>query len=85
MDKNIEAALAKVQALYEEAGSRIDALAVGQKIPATALAETVGALHGIKGPQAYPLLKIYFDTRASADDTDIVIKRGALGGIEKIK
>jgi len=86
MTKHVEAALAKIQIFFEQAGARIDALKVGEKIPATTLADDIAKLHNLKGPQLYPVLKWYFDTRADVSlDGDIVVKKGATGGIEKIK
>lgn len=85
MNKPLEASLAKVTEIFTHAEARIDALKVGEKVPATTLANDIASLYDQKGPQMYPLLKVYFDTRADGPDADIKIKRGATGGIEKVK
>lgn len=77
--KHVEDSLGKVRAMFDAASARIEALHVGEKVPATILAEQVGSEHGMTGAQAYPILKILFNGYPGVE-----ILRGAHGGIKKI-
>jgi len=68
----------RIRPLFEKAAERIDALKPGEKVPATELAKEVGKSFGMTGPQAYPILKLFFDNYPG-----VTVKRGAHGGIEK--
>lgn len=85
MDIYTEKALGDIQVYFDQAASKIDAMAVGDKVAATALAEEIALAHGKKGPQLYMILKFYFDARSNSTDPDIKVTRGAKGGITKIK
>jgi hypothetical protein len=73
---HIEKALSEIRALYTKAATRIEAIPVGGKIPATQLAEDLAKEQGMTGPQLYPTLKVLLD-----DYPGVVIRRGAHGGI----
>lgn len=76
---HIEKAVGNVRSIFEKAAARIDALAPGEKVPATTLAADLAKELGMTGPQLYPTLKILFDGYPGVD-----IKRGAHGGIMKL-
>lgn len=76
---HIEASLAKIRGIFEEAASRIDALKPGEKIPATTLATDIGKKHNMTCPQIYPTLKFLFDGYPGVD-----VRKGAHGGIIKL-
>jgi hypothetical protein len=77
-NKHIEDCLAKIRVIFEQASAQIEALKPGEKIPATALAESIAKQYGMTGPQLYPTLKFLFDKYPGVD-----IKKGAHGGIIK--
>ena len=77
-NKHIEDCLAKIRGIFEQASAQIEALKPGEKIPATALAESLAKQYGMTGPQLYPTLKFLFDKYPGVD-----IKKGAHGGIIK--
>jgi hypothetical protein len=85
VQQHIEEKLNEVRALFVKAATRIEALAPGEKIPATTLAEDLA--HAIiqpdgkpmTGPQLYPTLKILFK-----DYPGVEIARGAHGGIKRL-
>ncbi len=76
---HIESALDEIRALYIKAATEIEALKVGEKIPATTLAGDLAKEQGKTGPQIYPTLKLLFDGYPK-----VVIKKGAMGGIERV-
>lgn len=76
---HIEASLTKIRAIFERASQRIDDLKVGEKIPATKLAEELGKEIGMAGPQLYPVLCFLFKGYPGVE-----VKRGAHGGIIKM-
>jgi hypothetical protein len=73
---HIDASLAKIRVLFEEASEVIESLKPGEKIPATKLAEEIAKKHGLTGPVLYPVLKFLFDGYPDVD-----VKRGAHGGL----
>jgi hypothetical protein len=75
----VEDALNKIRPFYDEVAAHIDTMKVGDKVPATKLAEQIAERHGLTGPQLYPTLKFLFDTCP-----ELVVKRGAHGGLFKI-
>lgn len=77
--QHIENSLAKIRVIYEKASTRIEALKVGEKVPATVLASDLADEIGMTGPQLYPTLKFLFQ-----DYPGVKISRGAHGGIEKL-
>ena len=83
MDKqvlaHIESTLDEIRTLYMKAAERIEKLKVGEKVPATTLAGDLASEQGKTGPQIYPTLKLLFDGYPK-----VVIKKGAMGGIERI-
>ena len=76
---HVENSLAKIRTIFEKASERIEALKVGEKIPATVLADDLAKEHGMTGPQLYPTLKFLFDGYPGVD-----IRKGAHGGIVKL-
>lgn len=75
---HVESSLNKIRELFIKASERIEALQVGEKIPATALAEELGSQFGLTGPQTYPVLKFLFNSYPG-----ILVRRGAHGGLIK--
>jgi hypothetical protein len=78
-EAHIDASLEKVRSIYAKASARIEALKVGEKVPATVLAADIAKEIGMTGPQLYPTLKFLFDGYPN-----VKITRGAHGGIEKL-
>lgn len=79
-DQHIDNVLAtRIRPLMEEASNIIEALKPGEKIPATELARRIAEMHGMTGPQLYPVLRMMFDSYPN-----VKISRGAKGGIEKL-
>jgi hypothetical protein len=76
---HIENSLSRIRVFFEEASTLIDAIPVGQKVPATELAESVAHPHKMTGPQIYSVLKFLFDGYPG-----VMVKRGAQGGIYKM-
>ena len=76
VELHIEGALNQIRALFVKAATRIEDLKVGEKIPATTLADVLAKELGMTGPQIYPTLKILFTQYPG-----VVILRGAHGGI----
>lgn len=85
VQQHIEEALNEVRALFVKAATRIEALAPGEKIPATTLAEDLARAiiqadgKPMTGPQLYPTLKILFKGYPGVE-----IARGAHGGIKRL-
>lgn len=79
INNHIEGSLGRIREIFLKASTRIEALKVGQKIPATVLASELGEEYGMTGPQLYPILKYLFDGYPG-----IEVKRGAHGGIVRI-
>lgn len=77
--QDVETALNKVRTFFLEVQEHIDAMKVGDKVPATKLADAIARRHDMTGPQLYPVLKFFFDTC-----TELNVKRGAHGGLFKI-
>jgi hypothetical protein len=75
---HINSSLDKIRSIFEKASSRIDALQPGERLPATKMAEELGAEVGIDGPQLYTVIKFLLDGYPGVD-----VKRGAKGGIIK--
>ena len=70
--------LDKIRVIFEKASNRIDALAPGEKIPATELANQLAEDLNMTGPQLYPVLRFLFDGYPG-----ILVKKGAHGGLIK--
>lgn len=77
--QHIEASLDKIRGIYQRAADKIESLKVGQKIPATVLAEEIAKDYGMTGPQLYPTLLFLIKGYPGVE-----IKRGAHGGIIKL-
>lgn len=77
--QDVETALNKVRTFFLEVQEHIDAMKVGDKVPATKLADAIARRHDMTGPQLYPLLKVFFD-----NCQELLVKRGAHGGLFKI-
>jgi len=77
--KHIETSLNKIRVIFEKASGKIEALKVGQKIPATVLADDIAKDCDMTGPQLYPTLLFLIRGYPGVE-----IKRGAHGGIYKI-
>jgi len=77
--EHINNSLARIRVFFEEASTLIDAIPVGQKVPATELAEAVAAPHQMTGPQIYPCLRFLFEGYPG-----VKVRRGAQGGIYKM-
>lgn len=75
---HVEFSLNKIRELFIKASEKVEALEPGGKIPATALAEAIGAEFGLSGPQTYPVLKFLFNNYPG-----IIVRRGAHGGLIK--
>ena len=78
--QHLELALGKVRIIFQEASDRIEAIAPGEKIPATKLAQEIAEAHGMTGPQLYPTLKFLFEGYPG-----VAVQRGAHGGIIRPK
>lgn len=78
--QHIEEVLAtRIRPIFEQAAARLDALAIGEKVPATELAKDLAKEVGMTGPQLYPVLLFLFK-----DFPDIEVRRGAHGGLFKV-
>ena len=78
--QHIDTVLAtRIRSLMVEASDIIQALKVGEKIPATVLSKLVAEKHGMTGPQLYPTIRFMF-----GDYPGVSISAGAQGGIKKI-
>lgn len=75
---HVDASLAKIRTIFEQASEKIESLKSGEKVPATTLAAELGESVGMTGPQLYPTLKFLLDGYPGVD-----VKRGAHGGIIK--
>lgn len=69
----------KIRPLMQEASDILEALKVGEKIPATELARQIAERHGMTGPSLYPVLLFLFD-----EYPNFKRSRGAKGGLERI-
>lgn len=76
---HINNSLAKIRVLFEETSEVIEALAPGQKIPATKLAQQIAERHGMTGATLYPTLLFLIK-----DYPGVEVRRGAQGGIIKL-
>lgn len=77
--QHIDDSLAKIRVIFDKASARIEALAPGEKIPATTLAAELAAEVGLTGPGLYPTLKFLFDSYPGVE-----VRKGAHGGIVKL-
>jgi|SRR6185436_19717165 len=77
--EHVQNSLARIEEIFEKASTKIESLKVGQKIPATALAEEIAKDYGMTGPQLYPTLLFLIKGYPGVE-----IKRGAHGGIVKL-
>ena len=75
----VDNALALIRPLFDEVQSHLDTMKVGDKVPATKLAQQIAERHGMTGPQAYPTLKFFFD-----NCPELEVRRGAHGGLFKV-
>jgi hypothetical protein len=82
MDENVmnhvESSLLEIRKIFIKAAEQIEALAPGEKIAATELAEQIGKEYNIQGPILYPTLKFLFNGYPGID-----VKRGRFGGLIK--
>lgn len=69
----------RIRPIFEKAAERIDALKVGEKVPATELAKDIGKDLGMTGPQLYPTLLFLLK-----EFPDVEIRKGAHGGVFKL-
>lgn len=76
----VDSALALIRPLFDEAQAYIDTMKVGDKVPATKLAQQIAERHGMTGPQLYPTLKFFFDNH-----DELEVRRGAHGGLFKVE
>lgn len=79
-NKNVESALDLIRPIFEEAQATIDTMKIGDKVPATKLAQQIAEHHGQTGPQLYPTLKVFFDSH-----DELEVRRGAHGGLFKVE
>jgi hypothetical protein len=77
---HVEEVLDDIRALYIKAATRVESLKVGEKVPATKLAEELAKELGKTGPTIYPILKLLL----SDDYPKVKIKKGAQGGVERV-
>ena len=77
---HVEDVLNDVRTLFIKAATRIEALKVGEKVPATKLSEELAKELGKTGPSIYPVLKLLLNDEYPG----VEIKKGALGGILKV-
>ena len=68
-----------IRPFFDEVQTHIDTMKVGEKVPATKLAQTIAERHDMTGPQLYPTLKFFFD-----NCPELEVRRGAHGGLFKI-
>ena len=68
---HIDSSLLEIRAIFIKTAERIEALAPGEKIAATELAEQIGKEYNIQGPMLYPTLKFLFNGYPRID-----VKRG---------
>jgi hypothetical protein len=59
---SVDLALDLIRPFFDEAQAHIEAMKVGDKVPATKLAASIAERHGMSGPQIYTLLKFFFDS-----------------------
>lgn len=76
---HIDDSLERIREIFQRASIRIESLRVGQKIPATVLAEEIAKDYGKTGPQIYPILRYLLDNYPG-----VKITKGAKGGIQKL-
>jgi hypothetical protein len=79
VNKHIEMSLDKIRVIFQKASEKIEALKVGQKIPATVLSDDIAKDCDMTGPQLYPTLLFLIKGYPGVE-----VKRGAKGGIYKI-
>jgi len=77
---HVEDVLDEIRALYIKAATRVEGLKLGEKVPATKLAEELAKELGKTGPTIYPILKLLL----SDEYPKVRIKKGAQGGVERI-
>lgn len=77
---NVDKALELIRVFFDEAQAYVDTMKVGDKVPATKLAEEIAKRHGQTGPQLYPTLKVFFDNH-----DELEVRRGAHGGLFKVE
>jgi len=80
VEVHIQNALRNVEKLFRHSCYCIEKIPLNSKRPATELARDVGSQHGYTGPEVYPTLLFLFKNYPN-----IEIKRGAHGGLKRIK
>jgi hypothetical protein len=78
--KYVEDTLNMIRPFFDEVQTHLDTMKVGDKVPATKLAERIAERHGMTGPQLYPTLKFFFD-----NCPELEVRRGAQGGLFKVE
>lgn len=79
-DQHLQMVLqSRILPMLQDASDVIKALKVGEKVPATTLADKIAERHNMKGPSFYPMLKLLIQ-----DYPGVRVLRGAKGGIEKL-
>ena len=78
-EKHVEFSLNKIRSIFSRTSECIEAIPVGEKIPATKLAEDLAKEIGMTGPGLYPTIKFLLDGYP-----DVKILKGAHGGILKL-
>jgi len=75
----VDDVLALIRPFFDEVQAHIETMKVGDKVPATVLAQQIAERHGMTGPQLYPTLKFFFD-----NCPELEVRRGAHGGLFKV-
>jgi hypothetical protein len=78
--QHVDDTLNVIRVFFEKASTQIEAIAPGEKIPATTLADDIAKEHGMTGAQLYPVLLFLFKDYPGVD-----LRKGAQGGIYKLK
>jgi hypothetical protein len=79
MHQHIENKLSFLRTIFEEVANRIEALKLGERMPATLLAQTIAAKYEMTGTTLYPTLLIFLKGYPN-----IKLHRGRNGGIERL-
>lgn len=79
VEAHLDTVTAHVRSLFVKAATRIENLKIGEKIPATTLADDLAKELGMTGPTLYPTLKILFTGYPG-----VAVRKGAHGGIIRL-
>jgi hypothetical protein len=79
IQEHIRNNLSRFEEIFQKATSKIEALKVGERLPATTLAADLGKEYDLTGAQLYPVISLFLKGYP-----DIEIARGAKGGIVKL-